>query len=74
VSYLIKVFFLDGFQLNIIARYVQAPTWGYPSEGAYHRDASSVDSLHAIRIPFFAIQAEDDPVRNWERLSPTEVS
>jgi predicted alpha/beta-fold hydrolase len=45
-----------------ICRYVQGPTWGYPTEGAYYRDASSVDSLLAIRIPFLALHAEDDPV------------
>jgi len=44
-------------------RHVQGPTWGYPTEGAYYRDASSVDSVLAIRIPFLAIHAEDDPVR-----------
>lgn len=41
---------------------VQGPTWGYPTEGAYYRDAASVDSLLAVRIPFLAIHAEDDPV------------
>jgi uncharacterized protein len=45
-------------------RHVQGPTWGYPTEGAYYRDASSVDSVMAIRIPFLAIHAEDDPV-SW---------
>lgn len=43
-------------------RVVQAPTWGYPTEGAYYRDASSVDALTAIKIPFLGINAEDDPV------------
>ncbi|KAE8446149.1 hypothetical protein EG329_012522 [Mollisiaceae sp. DMI_Dod_QoI] len=43
-------------------RHVQCPTWGYPTEGAYYRDASSTDSLFAIRIPLFAINAKDDPV------------
>jgi predicted alpha/beta-fold hydrolase len=43
-------------------REVQCNTWGYPSEGAYYRDASSVDSLLAARIPIFGINAEDDPV------------
>jgi len=43
-------------------RHVQGPTWGYPTEGAYYRDASSVDSVLAMRIPFLAIHAEDDPV------------
>lgn len=43
-------------------REVQCPTWGYPTEGAYYRDASSTDSLFSIRIPLFAINAKDDPV------------
>ena len=44
-------------------RELQAPVWGYPTEGAYYRDASSIDSIFAIKTPFFVIQAEDDPVR-----------
>lgn len=40
--------------LHEFDRYVQGPTWGYPTEGAYYRDASSVDSIHAARIPIFA--------------------
>ncbi len=43
-------------------REVQGPTWGYPTVGAYYRDASSVDALLAARIPVFAINATDDPV------------
>lgn len=45
-----------------MSRELQGPTWGYPTEGAYYRDASSVESLMAVRIPYFAIHAEDDPV------------
>ena len=37
-------------------------TWGYPTEGAYYRDASCSDGIMAIRIPFFALSAADDPV------------
>jgi predicted alpha/beta-fold hydrolase len=44
-------------------RYVQCPTWGYPTEGAYYRDSESVDALLAVRVPFLGINAEDDPVR-----------
>jgi hypothetical protein len=47
---------------NTKYRVIQAPTWGYPTEGAYYRDAQSVDAVLAIRIPFLAISAEDDPV------------
>lgn len=43
-------------------RAVQAPSWGYPTEGAYYRDAQSVDAVVAIKVPFLAINAEDDPV------------
>lgn len=48
--------------LHEFDRYIQGPTWGYPTEGAYYRDASSTDSMLAIRIPFLAINAEDDPI------------
>ncbi|KAI9697948.1 MAG: hypothetical protein M1836_004301 [Candelina mexicana] len=48
--------------LHEFDREVQGPTWGYPTEGAYYRDASSSDSLLAIRVPFLAIHAEDDPI------------
>jgi uncharacterized protein len=43
-------------------REVQCATWGYPTEDAYYRDASSSDAVLAIRIPFLAISAKDDPV------------
>lgn len=52
-------------EAKIIHRVVQCPSWGYPTEGAYYRDASSVDSLLAIRVPFLAINAEDDPVSTY---------
>lgn len=52
-----KITYLHEFD-----REIQGPTWGYPTEGAYYRDASSVDSILNIRIPVFAINAEDDPV------------
>lgn len=48
--------------LHEFDREIQGPTWGYPTEGAYYRDASSCDALLAVRIPFFAINAEDDPI------------
>lgn len=54
---------MGEYFLTLVNRAVQCPTWGYPTEGAYYRDAASTDSLLSIRIPFLAIQAEDDPVR-----------
>jgi hypothetical protein len=43
-------------------RYVQCPSWGYPTEHAYYRDASSVDAALNIRIPVLALHARDDPI------------
>lgn len=47
---------------NLFFSALQCPTWGYPTEGAYYRDAASTDALLSIRIPFLSVQAEDDPV------------
>ena len=55
--------------LHEFDRDVQGPSWGYPSVGAYYRDASSVDSLLAVRIPLFAISAKDDPVSHISESS-----
>lgn len=59
--------------LHEFDRDVQGPTWGYPTEGAYYRDASSNDSLLAIRIPFLALHARDDPIAADEALPRNEV-
>ncbi|TQV93568.1 hypothetical protein V2A60_010035 [Cordyceps javanica] len=48
--------------LHDFDREVQCPTWGYPTESAYYRDASSCDSILSIRIPFLAVNARDDPI------------
>ncbi|OKL56990.1 hypothetical protein UA08_07954 [Talaromyces atroroseus] len=53
-------------------RAIQCPLWGYPTEGAYYRDASSTDSLLSIRIPFLAINAEDDPISAKEAIPYNE--
>ncbi|KAH7058940.1 hydrolase, alpha/beta fold family [Macrophomina phaseolina] len=49
-------------------RAVQCGSWGYPTENAYYRDASSCDSMLAIKIPFLAINAEDDPISVKEAI------
>ncbi|OJJ43780.1 hypothetical protein ASPZODRAFT_73265 [Penicilliopsis zonata CBS 506.65] len=54
--------------LHEFDRALQCTTWGYPTEGAYYRDASSVDSMLAIRIPFFTVQAEDDPIATFDAI------
>ncbi|KAK6071670.1 hypothetical protein SCUP234_09591 [Seiridium cupressi] len=54
-------------------REVQCKAWGYPTENAYYRDASSVDSVMGIRIPFLAINATDDPISAEEALPYGEI-
>lgn len=41
---------------------VQLQMWGYSTVGSYYRGTSSVNSLRDIRIPYFAICSEDDPI------------
>jgi uncharacterized protein len=67
VEKVMRVKYLHDFD-----RDVQGPTWGYPTEGAYYRDASSSDSLLAIRIPFYALHARDDPIAVDEALPRNE--
>jgi predicted alpha/beta-fold hydrolase len=45
-----------------VIRYVQCPTWGYPSENSYYRDTSCVDAVTAIKIPVLTLHAKDDPI------------
>lgn len=58
--------------LNEFDREVQTVTWGYPTEDAYYRDASSCDAILGIRIPFMALSAADDPV-SISYLFPSRV-
>ncbi|KAI1763027.1 AB-hydrolase YheT [Hypoxylon sp. FL1150] len=55
-------------------RAYQCPTWGYPTEEAYYRDASSSDSLLGVRIPLLAINAVDDPIASSLALPYAEAS
>ncbi|KAL2179213.1 Alpha/Beta hydrolase protein [Thermothelomyces heterothallicus CBS 202.75] len=54
--------------LHEFDREVQTVTWGYPTENAYYRDASSSDAVLAIRIPFLAISALDDPIAVYDAI------
>jgi predicted alpha/beta-fold hydrolase len=65
----VKAFIRWARNNNFVHRLVQCALWGYPTEGAYYRDASSIDSLLSIKIPFLAINAEDDPVSRVQRVS-----
>ncbi|KAI9371667.1 Alpha/Beta hydrolase protein [Aspergillus egyptiacus] len=59
--------------LHEFDRALQCPLWGYPTEGAYYRDASSTDPMLSIRIPFFVVQAEDDPIAHVKALPFQEI-
>lgn len=58
--------------LHEFDRAIQCPTWGYPTEQAYYRDASSADSVLGVRIPLLAISAEDDPIVADEAIPKLE--
>ncbi|KAI5286055.1 hypothetical protein KEM52_002166 [Ascosphaera acerosa] len=59
--------------LHEFDRELQGPVWGYPTETAYYRDATSTDSIFAMKIPFLVIHAEDDPISQKECLPYGEV-
>lgn len=54
-------------------REVQCATWGYPTENAYYRDASSADSVLAIRVPTLCLHAMDDPISADEAVPYEEI-
>ncbi|OOF91125.1 hypothetical protein ASPCADRAFT_211407 [Aspergillus carbonarius ITEM 5010] len=60
--------------LHEFDRALQCATWGYPTEGSYYRDASSTDAMLNIKIPFFVIQAEDDPIATAKALPFQEMT
>ncbi|KAJ5203983.1 AB-hydrolase YheT [Penicillium cinerascens] len=60
--------------LHEFDRALQCPTWGYPTEGAYYRDAASTDAMLSIRIPFLSVQAEDDPIACRDALPFQEMT
>ncbi|KAJ5806062.1 uncharacterized protein N7503_003664 [Penicillium pulvis] len=64
-----KITYLHEFD-----RALQCPAWGYPTEGAYYRDAASTDIMLNIRIPFMCLQAEDDPIATREALPFQEMT
>jgi len=59
--------------LHEFDREVQCATWGYPTEGAYYRDATSADSVLDIRIPVFVLHARDDPIACDEACPYEEI-
>ncbi|KAL6231541.1 hypothetical protein BDW75DRAFT_233500 [Aspergillus navahoensis] len=65
---------MSATYLHEFDRALQCAVWGYPTEGAYYRDASSIDSLLSIRIPFFVVQAEDDPIVTAKAVPYQEIA
>lgn len=63
-----KVKYLHEFD-----REVQCKTWGYPTEDSYYRDASSVDTVLALRIPTLCLHATDDPIASDEAVPYSEI-
>lgn len=63
-----KVKYLHEFD-----REVQCGTWGYPTIGAYYRDASSSDSVLDIRTPTLCLHATDDPIAADEAVPYEEI-
>ncbi|KAK5137031.1 hypothetical protein LTR08_001040 [Meristemomyces frigidus] len=59
--------------LHDFDREYQCATWGYPTEGAYYRDASSADSVLAVRIPTLVLHAKDDPIAFDEAVPYHEI-
>ena len=64
---------LGAKYLHEFDREYQCATWGYPSEGAYYRDASSADSILAVRIPTLVLHARDDPIAFDEAVPYEEI-
>ncbi|KAH9901995.1 carboxylesterase-like protein [Xylariomycetidae sp. FL2044] len=62
-----------GIYLYEFDRAYQCPTWGYPTEDAYYRDASSSDALLAVRVPLLCLNAADDPIASSLGLPFSEV-
>ncbi|KAF5006831.1 hypothetical protein FDECE_6811 [Fusarium decemcellulare] len=59
---------MDITYLNEFDRLIQCPIWGYPTEYAYYRDASSTDAILSIKIPFLAVNSTDDPIAVKEAI------
>lgn len=59
--------------LHEFDREIQGPTWGYPTETSYYRDASSTDSVLGIRVPTMALHALDDPIACDEAVPYEEI-
>jgi predicted alpha/beta-fold hydrolase len=62
-----------GKYLYEFDRDLTATVFGYPTVGAYYRDASSVDNLLKVRVPVLVVHAGDDPIAPGEAIPFDEV-
>jgi predicted alpha/beta-fold hydrolase len=62
-----------GVYLHEFDRDLTAKVFGYPTVGAYYRDASSVDNLLKVRVPLLVLHAKDDPIAVGEAVPYDEV-
>ncbi|KAF8245115.1 AB-hydrolase YheT [Wilcoxina mikolae CBS 423.85] len=63
----------SGKHLYEFDRDLTATVFGYPTVGAYYRDASSVDNLLKVRVPLLVVHAGDDPIAPREAIPFDEV-
>ncbi|KAL7268437.1 hypothetical protein RUND412_008946 [Rhizina undulata] len=63
-----------GKYLYEFDRDLTARVFGYPTVGAYYRDASSIDNLLKVRVPTFILHAQDDPIAVDEAVPYDEVA
>jgi len=59
--------------LHEFDREITAKVFGYPTVGAYYRDASSTDSLLKVRVPTLIVHAKDDPIAVEEAIPYDEA-
>lgn len=59
--------------LHEFDRAITAKTFGYPTVGAYYRDASSTDNLLKVRVPMLVVHAKDDPIAAEEAVPYDEA-
>jgi predicted alpha/beta-fold hydrolase len=62
-----------GVYIHEFDRDVTAKVFGYPTVGAYYRDASSVNNILKVRVPLLVLHAKDDPISVEEALPYDEI-
>lgn len=63
----------NSVYLHEFDREITAKVFGYPTVGAYYRDASSTDKLLKVRVPMLVVHAKDDPIAVEEAVPYDEA-